>query len=91
MQTRAIPNTDLVAVGFAWHTRYGFCYDCGLPAAYYAPYRFTTSYNPSYDEDTKLCCVCAAMVAVDGIVIERCEDHDDPDEDPNEEQDPTFP
>ena len=66
---------DMVAVLFVWSSHNGLCYDCGLPAAYKLEYGI---YGPPPSEEAlKMCCVCAADYAAQGITIERLEPLDD--------------
>lgn len=61
------PIPDLMEVRFLWSTKHGFCEDCGLPAAFY-------SLRYKGDDEGKLCSVCAAGDAVDGMSIRRIEE-----------------
>lgn len=55
-------------VTFEWDTRLGDCYECGLPAAFFATYKGSTP-----TPETLRCSVCAANNAADGEGIARIE------------------
>lgn len=55
----------LVTGLFAWNTEHGYCYECGLPAA------FTVSPPEAVEDHHRRCAVCAANAAVDGETISR--------------------
>jgi hypothetical protein len=71
MQTTEI-SEDLIEVTFRWHTKWGTCYDCGLPAAYYVDVYGVE--NDTRDE-AKFCCVCAADSMADGFPGRRIDPH----------------
>lgn len=56
----------LIDVHFQWSDEYGFCYDCGRPAAYLIGDR-----RESADTADLRCSVCAADCAADGEIITR--------------------
>ena len=74
MKTEMIDN-DHVLVTFIWSTEDGHCYDCGLPAAFYAPKRY--SHEPrDPSPQNKLCAVCAANEAAGGEMIRRIDEEE---------------
>lgn len=63
----------LVTILFAWSHDHGYCYECGLPAAFVLP----DVYGPNSGLITasmKRCAVCAANGAVDGERVVRIEE-----------------
>jgi hypothetical protein len=67
LTAQPVPDTNLVAVLFHWHTDFGPCSECGLPAAYTTEEATVRWY----------CCVCAARAAAEGTTIVRLEEEGD--------------
>ena len=55
----------IIEVIHHWSDEHGACYDCGNPAAFYAPDMYGETEGPR--KENKLCSVCAANhAATDG-------------------------
>lgn len=81
-----VEDDHLVPVLFKWHSDWGTCYDCGLPAAFWSPTIYGR-FNPAGhdncvdvdsvpDDNEKFCAVCAANHAVEGEEIRRIVEED---------------
>lgn len=71
-----VEDDSLTPVLFKWHSEWGTCYECGIPAAFWSP---TCYGRPEHDEptdDEKLCAVCAANQAAVGETIKRIVEDD---------------
>lgn len=65
---------DLEVVTFIWSSKDGYCYDCGLPAAFFLPEEHVAGAEDP-NEINKRCGICAANCACDGIAISRIDDY----------------
>ena len=72
-------GTELVIVTFAWSTRLGSCYECGLPAQFFLPrayineQRTPNAPDQAPDDTNKRCAICAANAAAEGEPVLRIE------------------
>lgn len=61
---------DLRVVVFQWSAAHGECYECGLPAAFYAG-SVPRQKDSVFARAARRCAVCAANAASDGEKIHR--------------------
>ena len=66
----------MIKVVFYWSDKHGFCYECGLPAAFYAPSMYGEGIGKPLTSEHKLCAVCAANKAAEGEHIIRIDQHE---------------
>lgn len=59
-----------VVITATWDDRYGECYDCGWPAAFYLPDAYGVDGEPP-KEYNKRCAVCAANDACNDSTVRR--------------------
>lgn len=59
----------IIEVTFKWSDEYGFCYECGRPAAFLVGDR-----RDSFDTADLRCAVCAANAAADGEIVARVDE-----------------
>lgn len=72
MADQAFRSAPTVHVEFNWSNKWGECYECGLPAAFYITDAPRSSSTKITDEK-KRCAVCAANAAAVGEEIARIE------------------
>ena len=77
----APPYTPGIEIAtFAWSNEHGYCYDCGLPAAFFLPRAYINEERTPGAPDqkpndvNKRCSICAANDAADGVTVRRIEE-----------------
>lgn len=67
-------------VTFVWSNKHGWCYDCGMPAAFFLPRAYINETNNPGAPDqgptdtNKRCGICAANAAAEGTTVQRIEE-----------------